>query len=151
MGRFVQFMCTIGARSETGYAAPTQVVVEAGQNGGQKCVTSSTQNSSTYAIKAKARRLDRWLDTVVEFWICLFPDRRRPSCLGISRDPIRPGNGLAGRHLTAIWFSTPSWCASSWMRIARFWLLCAAWDPVPLLTRECQNLSSRAGSMRWLI
>jgi low-affinity ferrous iron transport protein len=66
MGRLVQFICAIGARREVEYAAPTQVVAGAGQDGGDKAAISSTQNVSTYTFKAKARRLDRWLDRVVE-------------------------------------------------------------------------------------
>jgi low-affinity ferrous iron transport protein len=66
MGRFVRFLCAIGARREFEYAAPTQVVEEVGQDGGGKGATGAINNVSTYTFKAKAKLLDRWLDKVVE-------------------------------------------------------------------------------------
>lgn len=71
MGRFVQFLCAIGARVEIEYAAPTEVVVDVGKDGEEKFATGFTTNNNnkknnTYAFRPKANRFDRWLDRVVE-------------------------------------------------------------------------------------
>jgi len=62
--RFIEAICSIGARREFECAAPTQVVM-----GGEKdgIITDCVENINTYTVTAKARLLDRWLDNVVEY------------------------------------------------------------------------------------
>jgi len=67
MGRVIRVLCGLGARREVACAAPTQVVAEGGQEEKDQSAAVSFENVNTYTAKAKARRLDRWLDSVVKF------------------------------------------------------------------------------------
>jgi low-affinity ferrous iron transport protein len=56
-----------GARRATERAAPTQLVINVDSDESTAAATSSTDNINAYIILNKTRRLDRWLDKVVEF------------------------------------------------------------------------------------
>jgi low-affinity ferrous iron transport protein len=97
--RFIEAICSIGARREFECAAPTQVVM-----GGEKdgIITDCVENINTYTVTAKARLLDRWLDNVVEYsgsQLMFFAILGGLLILGIPGDSVRPCNRLASRHL----------------------------------------------------
>lgn len=66
MERLLKALRTPGGRRAVECVAPTQVAVK-GEDEGAKAVEVSVENVTTYNIITKARRLDRWLDKVVEF------------------------------------------------------------------------------------
>ena len=75
MDKVLKVLRSPGAAKTYEGVAPTQLVLKSGPLGKEVAATATPQTASAsasqekiheYAIKAKTRRLDRWLDTIVE-------------------------------------------------------------------------------------